>query len=175
MRKYSICSILAFTLLFAGCNQENKRGNEQLHQGLMGAWYHGTDLTRIGSPMRISDLDITWDVISGRGNGWSAQWEGFITAPLTGEVTFYGECERELIMNFDGKEIIHMEERGASSSAKVQLKKGKQYPVNVMYFQNEGGAPIMRITWSWEGRERTEVDPELLSFNEEQASWWNYD
>lgn len=146
-----------------------------MHQGLMGAWYHGTDLTRIGSPMRISGLDITWDVISGRGNGWSAQWVGFITSPVTGEVTFYGECERELIMNFDGKEILHVEEGGAPSRAKVQLKKGKKYPMNVMYFQKKGGAPVMRIMWSWEGRERTAVDPELLSFNEEQAIWWNYD
>lgn len=175
MRKYSIYLILTCTLLIVGCNQKTRNGDQQTHQGLIGAWYHGTDLTRIGSPMKISGLDITWDVISGRGNGWSAQWEGFITAPFTGEVSIYGECEREMILKFDGKEIIHVGGGGATSSAKVHLKKGDLYPVNVMYFQDKGGSPSMRVSWSWEGQERTEVDPELLSFNEEQARWWNYD
>jgi hypothetical protein len=59
----SICALLC-----TGCTQDKGSGNPQMNQGLIGAWYHGTDLTRIGSPMRISGLDITWDVISGRGS-----------------------------------------------------------------------------------------------------------
>jgi hypothetical protein len=161
-------------LLLAACNQGTASGDPEMHQGLIGAWYHGTDLTRIGSPMRISGLDISWDVISGRGNGWSAQWEGFITAPASGEVTFYGECERELTMHVNGKEIIHVGGDGAQDSARVLMKKGELYPVNVKYFQQKGGTPTMRITWCREGTERTALDPGLLSFSEKQARWWNY-
>ena len=173
-KSFTAFIVILSALLCTGCNQDTGSGNPQMHQGLIGAWYHGTDLTRIGAPMRISGLNITWDVISGRGNEWSAQWEGFITAPYTGEVIIYGECERELIMKFDGKEIMYVEGEGAPASAKVYMKKGERYPVNVRYLQNKGGAPAMRITWSWEGTERTALDPGLLSFSEEQARWWNY-
>ncbi|TNF74071.1 MAG: hypothetical protein EP302_03295, partial [Bacteroidetes bacterium] len=172
----ALTAVIVFlaALLCTTCNQGDGSGDPEMHQGLIGAWYHGTDLTRIGSPMRIAGLDITWDVISGRGKGWSAQWEGFITAPASGELTFYGECERELSMHIDGEEIIHVGGDGAPDSAIVRMKKGELYPVNVRYFQNKGGTPTMRISWSWEGKERTTVDPGLLSFSEEQAGWWNY-
>ena len=167
--------LVCFVLLGSGCDRSRDDEHQQMYQGLIGAWYHGSDLTRIGSPMRINDLDITWDVISGRGNGWSAQWEGFITAPYSGEVSIYGECEREMILKFDGKEIIHVGGKGEATMAKVNMKKGNQYPVNLIYFQNKGGSPTMRISWSWEGQERSEVDSELLGFTKEQATWWNYD
>jgi hypothetical protein len=175
MPKYVCLLFLVwFMLPESGCDRNRNDGQQQMCQGLIGAWYHGSDLTRIGSPMRINDLDIKWDVISGRGNGWSARWEGYIVSPVTGEVTFYGESDRELILNFDGREIIHVGEKEDIDSATVRLRKGANYPVNVVYLQNKGGTPYMRISWRWDRKEKAPVSPEAICFNEKQAGWWNY-
>jgi hypothetical protein len=174
LKNVCVIFLVFLTLPESGCDRTRNVGQQQRYQGLIGAWYHGSDLTKIGSPMRINDLDIRWDVISGRGNGWSAQWEGYIVSPVTGEVTFYGESDRELIMSLNGKEIIHVGEEAYIDSVTVRLRKGAYYPVNVRYLQRKGGTPYMRISWRWDRREKIPVPPDAICFNEEQAGWWNY-
>ena len=143
-------------------------------QGLIGGWYHGEDLTRIGASMRIKNLDIIWDAITGRGNSWSAQWEGYITAPETGEITFYAATNREIIVKITGKEVLHLGAGDLISSSKVSMIKGQRYPINVIYLQNTGGSTQFNISWSWSGHEKHLVCPEALGFTNEQAEWWNY-
>jgi len=74
----------------------------------------------------------------------------------------------------DGKQIIHVGEEAYTDSVTVRLNKGTYYSVNVMCLQKKGGTPFLRVSWSWKGQEKVAVDLESLSFNEEQARWWNY-
>jgi hypothetical protein len=107
MNRKSI-TILFIGLLFmviVGCEKQTTENDNDpnlqsdttgaIHPGLVGAWYHGDDLTRIGTSMKIDSLHQVWDNITGHGNNWSAQWEGYVTASLTGDVTFHGESNRE--------------------------------------------------------------------------------
>jgi len=80
----------------------------QVHQGLVGAWYQGTDLTRVGTGIKLSQLDLVIDTHTGHGNNWSAHWVGYITAPATARVTFYGESSKELIVRVADKQLIHV-------------------------------------------------------------------
>ena len=152
----------------AGSSQESTN-----HQGLAGAWYHGEDLTRIGSGWILESLKGTWDETTGRGNNWSAQWEGYITAPYTGEISFKATCDRELIVKMEGTEILHVGGGFSKNEKKIQLTKDEKYHIRVIYLQAYGGLSNYDVTWSWNGQERETVDPEALSYTSEMADWWN--
>jgi len=184
LSKPSLFIILAILALsFLRCNLET--GKEYLpkpktdstlavKQGLVGAWYHGKNLTRIGASMLLKDLNPTWDVITGRGNSWSAQWEGYLTAPATGSIKFYAECDRELIVAIAGKDILHIGNENSQNMAALNLKKGQQYHINVKYLQDKGGTTSFNVLWSWENKDSVPIPEEALNFSKEQADWWNY-
>jgi len=68
-RNVCVLFLVLFMHLETGCDRNRNDEQQQRYQGLILAWYHGSELTKIGSPMRMNDLDITWDVITGRGKG----------------------------------------------------------------------------------------------------------
>jgi hypothetical protein len=149
--------------------QENKYS-----QGLVGAWYQGNDLTRIGDGMKIAGLDETWGANRGHGNDWSGQWVGFVAAPATGKVTFYGQSNREFIVAIADKKIIHIEDNKGQSSGSVEMVKGEKYPINVKYMQHTGGTGRFKVMWNWSGQEKVLVRPDALGYDADQAEFWNY-
>jgi hypothetical protein len=170
---------LTTMLLFCPCAsalEKDSGGAKQngYRQGLVGAWYEGDDLTRIGDGMKISSLDETWGANRGHGNDWSGQWEGFITARVTGEVTFYGECNKEFIVEIADKRIIHIQDNKGQNSGSVEMMKGEKYPIKVKYLQHTGGTGHFRVMWSWSGKEKVLVPSDSLGFTAEQAEHWNY-
>jgi len=92
-------TVIASTLTLGCASTEYK-------QGLVGAWYRGDDLTRVGTSIRQSGLDLVVDTLSGHGNDWSAQWVGFVTSPVTGKVTFRGASNKELIVEIADKKLV---------------------------------------------------------------------
>ena len=42
----------------------------------------------------------------GQGSDWSAQWVGFIIAPASGDVTFYGKSNKKFIIEIAGKKLF---------------------------------------------------------------------
>jgi len=160
-------TVIASTLTLGCASTEYK-------QGLVGAWYRGDDLTRVGTSIRQSGLDLVVDTLSGHGNDWSAQWVGFVTSPVTGKVTFRGASNKELIVEIADKKLVHVGEGKSQDSGSVEMVKGKRYPIHVKYLQHTGGEPYFKVLWSWAGQEKQVVDSKSLSFTEEQAKWWNY-
>ena len=182
--KQIIVIILAMLLtVFSGCKQQEasvKLAEPEPDslmagiQGLAGGWYHGNNLTRIGAGMGLEDLNATWDVMTGRGNSWSAQWDGYLTAPVSGDIHFYAECDRELIITIAGEVILDVGKEDSKSEAVLKMKKGRKYSINVKYLQDKGGVSSFSVFWSWKGKERMKIPPEALSHSNEQAEWWNY-
>jgi len=150
------------------------RGTEDWHAGLVGAWYHGDDLTRVGTCMRIMDLEQIWDANRGRGNNWSAQWVGFITAPADGLVTFCAKSNKEFILAVNGRTLLHVAPGAGQGRGSVSLVKGKKYPIHVTYLQHVAGTGRFSVTWSWAGQPPVAVSPEALCFSAAQARFWNY-
>jgi len=146
----------------------------QVHQGLVGAWYQGTDLTRVGTGIKLSQLDLVIDTHTGHGNNWSAHWVGYITAPATARVTFYGESSKELIVRVADKQLIHVGQGNNKTRGTVEMVKGRKYPIDLKYFQPAPGNPYFKVLWSFDNRDKHLVDPQALSFTEEQADRWNY-
>jgi beta-glucosidase len=98
-------------------------------------------------------IDFSWNdktPISGKmSDHFSVIWEGFITAPVTGEyaiginacnaVRFY--FEDSLMINFDN---IH---HPLQKSFFRHLEAGKEYPVKIEYF-SYGNDPVVKLIWS---------------------------
>jgi hypothetical protein len=180
---FIILSVLFFFVIYLTSAQKSKFARQpnnnlnsvvQDYKGLVGAWYHGEDLTRIGSAWKLDSLNIVWDAITGRGNSWSAQWEGYIIAPESGEITFHVETNREVILKIDNNKILHLGAGSVKNVGTVSMIKDKRYHLRLFYLQNTGGSTYFKILWSWRGQSKHIIFPNYLTFDSTQAEWWNY-
>lgn len=85
--------------------------------------------------MKIDSLHQIWDENTGYGNDWSGQWEGFVTAPFTGEVAFYGESNRELTVSIDGNQLVHIRGPSGNNGGTFNMIKDELYHIHVIYRQ----------------------------------------
>jgi len=167
-----------FGFVFLLCflfNCTKEKTVDRTEQGLIGAYYGNADLTHIKLPEVLPDLDRVWDeaLDSGHGSSWSGKYEGFIIAPFTGEVTFELETNREASLEINGKKVSA---KGEQTQAVFQmtLKKDERYPITAIYMHTQPGRGYMRITWSWDGQEKTTIPAERLFFTAEQAEYHNF-
>ena len=168
---FSVILLISAVIVFGSDCAYSARN---FYQGLVGAWYHGADHTRIGDGMKLIGLDETFDANLGHGNDWSAQWVGFITAPATGSMTFYGQCNKKFIVEISGKKLIDIDGDKGQSSGSVEMLKGQKYPITIKYLQQSGGTGVFKVMWSWKGQEKTLVPSDVLGFSTEQKEFWNY-
>lgn len=164
--------LIFIAIFFLQCQNQNSGE----YKGLIGAWYYGGDLTRIGTSKQISYLDQKWGVNKGHGNDWSAQWEGFVEAPADGEVTFYAESnqDQEFIIEVADEKLLHIKGDETTSHGSIDMIKGHNYPIRVKYLQHSGGESYFTTYWSWADKEKEVIDLNALSFNEQQAEYWHY-
>ncbi len=173
MNRSLFFTLLSLGLLISSCKSKNNPDN--FGTGLVGGWYHGRDLTRIGQSMALPDINPIWDVLTGRGSGWSANWEGYVIAPYNGEVTFYATCDRELRVSIENTQVLHIGGDGKeTTSFMMKMKKGQAYHINLKYLQAYGGVTQFNVLWSWEDQPKAKIPTELLYYSKEQAEWWNY-
>ena len=156
--------------------------------GLVGARFGEPDLTRLKNTELLGTLEHLWLEQDDRGHAWSAKWQGVLVAPASGPITFHVETNKRVIFQVDGKQILipgpvdrcrvfeflrfqsgHMERSGS-----VTMKKGKEYPITVTYFQEDGFYGYLRVKWSWRGQEKTFIPAENLrhSVAQERAAGW---
>ncbi|MBD3289545.1 hypothetical protein GF337_12140, partial [candidate division KSB1 bacterium] len=170
MKKSISFSMIAVILLLSMCNQSE---TEKRAQGLIGAYYGNADLTRIKQAEILTDLDRYWDEETGHGSAWSGKYEGFVIAPVSGEVNFHLETNKRAILKIDQNTA---EAQGENSSAKttVVMKKGAPYPISISYFHPTREPGFLRVMWSRDGQEQKPIPPDNLFFTEEIARNWNY-
>ncbi|MBJ6368777.1 alpha-L-fucosidase [Snuella sedimenti] len=101
-----------------------------------------------------------------REDNFSANWEGYIVAPHSGNYTFEVKADDEAIVLIDGKQVINQnytaagsqsEVMGAQTSATTQgtikLKEGVAYPVQIKYREKDLNASIA-LFWKTKGNEK---------------------
>ncbi len=136
---------------------------DQFQPGLFGIAFDDVHSTRPLSQLRILQLNsdnITWHSLK----DWSAIWQGSITAPFTGEVQFYAEVDNGLTLMINEQIVIDVAEPKQKASGMISMVAGEKYPIVLRYFQ-DGGESFMRLYWSWQDQEKTEIPGEALSFN----------
>lgn len=100
---------------------------------------------------------------------FSIEWNGFIVAPKTATYTFEAEADDAVAIVVDGKMIINKDytekgtqseamagKKGTSAKAKLQLEKGKAYPITVNYKEEKQNASV-HLLWSSKNRKKKTV------------------
>ncbi|MHC4474736.1 MAG: CehA/McbA family metallohydrolase [Planctomycetota bacterium] len=137
--------------------------------GLVGTWYGGSDLTNPKDIDLIKTPKIDWNSAR-RGNSWSARWTGSIIAPYSGQVVFKAKADYGVVVEIDGKDVIHYEQTKGKLSGSLVVEKNKAYPIAISYFHERGKKSYLEILWSWAGQDETLISEKNLFYTGEQRN-----
>jgi formylglycine-generating enzyme required for sulfatase activity len=137
------------------------------HAGLIGITYGSADLTRPNDVVHCPEPDssrIDWD----HGSDWSAEWTGFLTSPVSGEIPFEAEANNGVILEIGSSVVIDAWEPRGENSGSITMEAGRPYPVRLLYY-TDGDPAFMRIYWTLPGQtNRAIVSAEALSHSSRQ-------
>jgi cephalosporin-C deacetylase-like acetyl esterase len=131
--------------------------------GLAGIWYGSLDLKdpRDQDPLYKLDRKLDSQTVS-RGREWSARWFGFLTAPVSGRITFYVDSDPGVELRIGNLSRSFGKNEGGQGCFSITLKRGVTYPFTVIYNHPGSETGHMIIEWSWAGRSRISVSREYL-------------
>lgn len=138
--------------------------------GLSGTYFPNKNLT--GDPF-FTRLDASFDTtFSGpptegmEASNWSARWEGFIEAPVTGPYSFVTKSDDGIRFWINGLPLVDAwVDRGATEDPParvVYLKEGQRVPIKIEYYQGTGGAE-MHLSWFYPGQVKQPI-PNLFFY-----------
>lgn len=138
----------------------------KLAPGLVGAVFGEADLTRPLELAAMSQVHADWG--DTRGKTWSARWRGLVEAPYTGDVEFRADADDGLRLIIAGETVIDGWGKGEFRSGRLNMVKGRKYPLLLEFFQN-GGTAHLHLFWRWPGQRMEIVPPEALYHSAEHA------
>jgi len=186
-RELYLFFVLLYVIFTVVCSPV--RATTAQKQGLVGVRYGDADFTNRKNAEVIDSLEHLWTEQDDRGNSWSAVWQGYLTAPADGKITFQAATNKSVRVEINDVERLrvpgtidpshvfeylkfqsgHMEGFGS-----VRMIKGKQYPIKVRYVHKDGYYGYLRIKWRWKGQSLTSIRRENLLHTQQQereAGW----
>lgn len=133
-----------------------------LSPGLIGAQFGDADLTGPLGKQELLSTDNDW---TGSMNNWSNRWYSYIEAPFTGRVNFRAEADDGLVFTINKKKVIDGWEPDGERAGSVEMVKGEKYHV-VLTYSNDGGEAILRLFWSWDGKDESLIPIEVFGYSE---------
>jgi hypothetical protein len=166
---------IVLVLVFLSMAGADAQPSGQVEQGLIGAYYGEPDLTRIKLSELLPDLNRIWNDAQGTGHGslWSGYYEGFITGPVDGEITFVLQTNQSALLEI-GTTRLQAPGNGRESVATISMQKDKPLPITVTYKHTRKGRGYLRVTWRYGGGVSTPIPAERLYFTQAQAEHWNH-
>ncbi|NWG12231.1 MAG: SUMF1/EgtB/PvdO family nonheme iron enzyme [Acidobacteria bacterium] len=151
---------------------EQPPSEEPSRQGLIGVWYGRVNHTDPKAVDEITTLDLDWKTFQqpgqDRGEIWSARWEGFLTPPVTGPVTFHVQADRAAEIAIDGRTVVGGDASRGTLTGIAAVVKGKRLHIAVSYAHDHGEQSFLRVLWSWDGAVPAPVPPGSLSYSPAQ-------
>jgi hypothetical protein len=144
---------------------------EDINSGLVGVLYNQVDLSNPKQFSVIGTLEQTWGAENGFTTEWSGQWEGYVIAPVDGEITFYITSNRHAVLRISDEEIESTDPE-ITENLTITAQKGEKYPVNLIYRHVNGGEGFFNVQWSYEGTGRTPIPPENLIYDRKIQDNW---
>jgi hypothetical protein len=139
--------------------------------GLKGEYFRmsapgARDFAELGGVLLDANLDLpgltsAFQTLTGRTDNTTARWTGHLTAPATGDYTFWMNGDDGFRFFLDGKPVVDYWQvsRGAEiKSDPVHLVAGEAHDVRVEMFQDGGGADVF-LRWAGPGIEK-QIVPE---------------
>jgi hypothetical protein len=145
--------------------KKKKLSERPENRGLAGVFYKSPGLKNPEGPDWTESLDMYWDnEIVKRGRDWSAEWFGFMKAPVTGKVSITLSTDQYLELYVDGKLVSELgpETPGGEKEIQLDMKKGKFYPLRLVFNQNGPETSFLKLSWGWEGMENHDIPGEAI-------------
>lgn len=123
--------------------------------GLRGMYFDQMNLTGSAAERIDGPINFNWAAgapgVAGIGaNNFSVRWQGFVTAPVTGNYIFRTRSDDGVRLYIDGNLVINnWTDHSATDndSAVIALTAGQRYPVTMEFFEN-GGDAVAQLSWS---------------------------
>ncbi len=123
--------------------------------GLSGTYFDQMNLTgnatvRIDGPVSFDWGNGTPGIAGIGADNFSVRWQGFVTAPVTGNYTFRTRSDDGVRLYVDGNLVIdNWTDHGATNddSAAIALTAGQRYPLTMEFYEN-GGQAVAQLSWS---------------------------
>lgn len=142
---------------------------ETWFEGLIGVWYLNEDLTDPQGTDVLVRLDNNWSNDPRGAGRWSANWRGYLVAPVTAAITFVGETTSGLRVTIADQTLVDLWETANRSQGTIEMEKGKAYPITVSFRRSNGQQ--MRVRWRWPGVPLHTIPPEALSHTASEKQW----
>ena len=161
--------------------QQIGSSDEGFQAGLVGGWFGSSNYQRLQGLDQLNTLHQDWsqhpETAALRGKAWSARWEGYITAPETGQVTFHVMSDHLVALTINDKRIFASKgflfnSDSIERAGRVVLEKGRRYPIKVQYAHRKGKS-FLRVLWSWLGQDRSPIPAKYLTHSQVQADKWS--
>ena len=137
--------------------------------GLVASYYKGMNLEGAALLQRVEQT-VNFNVGNGvavvpeaGANSWSASYNGFLEAPITGQIKLWTASDDGVRLFIDGRKVIdNWTNHGVTwDGATLNVVRGQKLPIKLEFFQNGGGAAL-QLHWEWNGK-RVLVPAEYLS------------
>jgi hypothetical protein len=158
--------IILLILFVYGCQQP-----ADTNSGLVGVLYNRADLSNPKQYSVIGTLEQSWGAENGFSSDWSGQWEGYVIAPVDGEITFYVTSNRYASLRISDAEVESADPE-ISDSLTITAQKGEKYPINLIYRHIDGGEGYFNVQWSYNGNGRISIPPENLMYDGKIHDTW---
>ena len=168
----SLCLLILATLTGSSC----KNGGETYKSGIIGIYYSEPNLTSIKAIINLKSLEQTWDEKTDFISGSSGEWNGFVRTPLTGEITFRIETNRELIIHIGERDGPGTDPQKLKTEYSVSMNKDELYPISITFLnhENSDGYGYFKILWKTDGKDFTSIPSKYLSHSQkhlDELAW----
>ena len=174
IRHASRLSLAVLLLLFFTCSSTSLSAEQplllaKLQPGLVGGWFGNSDYREFKAVELLNTLTFE-NIPNDRGKQWSAIYQGFLTAPVTGRVTFHVSADYLVALKINGTRLTAS--TGNERTETVQLEKGRRYPIHIRYAHRTDDT-FLRIRWSYNGQDPIDITADHLAHSPAQANYWN--
>lgn len=161
---YKVSFLLSVTLLtfLSSCAEESR-------SGLIGVYYNKIDMTYPKGMMMLDKLSQSWDEDEDYKAGSGALWKGYLESPYTGELSLKLATTKHTVVRISE---LEMEANNNEVTLKLEVKKGKKYPIEIIFRNEKNGSKTggFEVTWSWAGKDFILVEKEYLSYTEKDEA-----
>jgi hypothetical protein len=172
---YFCTSVVALLLIgAAGC--QSSVTTEQ--PGLIGLYFSEPDLTAIKAKMVLNSLEQNWDESAFQTTASSGIWDGTLTGPSDGKVTFHLSTNKVLDLKIGENDEVRADLENAAPTLTVDMVEGDAYPVHIT-FLNDGNKDghdygAFSVKWSWGDSEPSEIPLTSLHHSAEQIALYDF-
>ena len=171
-KRSSMVIIFAILLLqIYSCDSHQK---EPIYPGLIGAYYGENDFMNIKESEVLLRLTQFYDEETGHGNAWSAIWEGYVIAPISGEVTFNLSSTKNVSLQLRNDATLNAGNGRSDSEALISTEAGEPVYLKLKYSHAGGKEGEFSVKWRWNKQPFSEIPQDALFFTAKQALNWNW-